>query len=103
VNHLGPVNIQTKHIARVVTSFISAATPLNIVKSFELSGFSLIGDDQVLLCQVSPATGSRLFRPIAPEFPQMDESDQATPDEDDGEEQLFAEEYARLLFDLDSD
>jgi hypothetical protein len=91
-----------KHIARVVIYFMSAATPLNIVKSFELSGFSLIGDDQVLLCQVSPATASRWLCPIAPEFPQMDVSDQTTADEDDGEEQLFAEQYARLLFDVDS-
>jgi hypothetical protein len=82
---------------------MSAATPLKVVKSFELSRFSLVGDNQVLLCRVSPAKGSRLLRPIAPEFPQMDESDQAAPDEDDGEEQLFAEEYVRLLFDLDSD
>jgi hypothetical protein len=67
--------MQTKHIVRVVTSFMSAATPLSIVKSFNLSGFSLIGNDQVLPCQVSPATVSRLLRPIAPEFPQMDEPD----------------------------
>jgi hypothetical protein len=43
-NKLDALNIQTKHITSVVCAFLAGAVPLNIVKTFALSGICLVAD-----------------------------------------------------------
>jgi hypothetical protein len=51
-NKLDAVNIQTKHISSVVWAFLAAAVPLNVAKSFTLSGICLVADGDALLCTI---------------------------------------------------
>jgi hypothetical protein len=58
---LGAVKIQTRHIASVVYSFLAAAFPVNIIKTFEMSGIHLVSEAGTLLCTVQPDKAKRLF------------------------------------------
>jgi hypothetical protein len=102
MNRLDAVNIQTKHIAQVVSSFMSAATPLNIVKTFGLSGIGLMIDDEgILRCQVRPQEAKRLLMALTIPIPGCDGvEDEASDDE---EIRAFEEEMAELLYDIDDE
>jgi hypothetical protein len=55
VNRMDSVNVQSQHIAQVVSSFMSAASPVNIVGTFRSAGIALIlASDGSLRCQVCP-------------------------------------------------
>jgi hypothetical protein len=101
VNKLNAVNIQTKHIATVVCSFLAAAVPLNIVKTFENSGISLVADRDVIFCTIRPERAKRLLVPLASTMPEISIGGS---DESDTEElNLFVEECAELLYNLNGD
>jgi hypothetical protein len=50
---LEEVPIQICHICGVVCSFLSAATPINIVQSFKNAGISLVKDSPAILCTLT--------------------------------------------------
>jgi hypothetical protein len=58
-NRLDAANIQTKHIASVVCAFLATAVPLNIVKTFVLSGICLVADAGILFCTMRPNRAKR--------------------------------------------
>jgi hypothetical protein len=100
-NKLDAVNIQTKHIASVVCAFLAAAVPVNVVKSFRLSGICLIADEGVLLCTIQPDRAKRLLVPL-PSL--LGEISDPTSDESDEEElRVFVEECTPLVYDGVSD
>jgi hypothetical protein len=53
-NKLPAVNIQTKHIPSVVFAFLATAVPLNLVKTFTLSGICLVADAETLFYTLRP-------------------------------------------------
>jgi hypothetical protein len=81
-NRLERVNLQTDHIVRVLGSFMSAAVPQNIVKSFANAGISLIfDDDRVIRCQITPRTTRCLLgSPLDVELPPGTSDDEDDPD-----------------------
>jgi hypothetical protein len=90
-NRLDPVNSSTRHIALFVSSFI----PVDIVKTFSLSGISLTVDDEsVLQCQGLPDKARRLLMALAIPIPGGDGFGDAIS-EDEGI-QAFAKETAEL-------
>lgn len=100
MNRLEAVNIQTRHIAQVVSAFMSAATPTNIVKTFSLSGMALIVDSEgILRCQVRPDRARRVVTGFMPPIPGCEPATDATSD--DEEIQAFKEDFAELLYDLE--
>jgi hypothetical protein len=101
VNRLDSVNIQSRHIAQVVSTFMSAATPINIVKTFGLSGIALILDDGILRCQVRPDMARRVLVPFEVPVPGCGEVEGAISD--DEEIQAFGEDMAELLYDMDEE
>jgi hypothetical protein len=88
INEFAAVNVQRWDICRVVCSFLSAATPLNIVQSLRNGGISLIRDDSGMLCGVTPHTarclmlGDEALLPAS--IPEM------TGDEVEGDDQEIA-------------
>jgi hypothetical protein len=64
VNSLDSANIQTKHIAPMVCSFIAAGVPVNIERTFIMSGICLIKNEDRVLCAVRPDQARRF--PIPP-------------------------------------
>jgi hypothetical protein len=54
INRLDSVNGQSRHIAQLVSAFMSAAPAVSIVETFRFSEIYLICDDDVLRCQVRP-------------------------------------------------
>jgi hypothetical protein len=97
-NRLDSVNIQTSHIAQTVCSFMSAATPLNILKTFSLSGICVIIDDDILRCQLRIEKARRLTVQCGAPVPGCDEPDAGSDDE---EIWAFHEELAKLLFETE--
>jgi hypothetical protein len=61
INRLDGVTVQTKHIAQLTLSFMSAATPLYIVKTFNLLAICFIIDDEVVLRCQARADKARLL------------------------------------------
>jgi hypothetical protein len=98
-NKLDAANIQTKHISSVVCAFLAAAVPLNIVKTFELSGISLVSDEGTLLCTVRPELAKRVLVPLPVPMPEIPNPGSENSDEE--ELRIFVEECAQLLYDLD--
>jgi predicted sugar kinase len=88
------VNVQTDHIAKVVCAFMSAATPVNIVKTFERAGIGVAVDDGVLRCRVCPDMRRLLLMPMIPAV--IDD------DNDDLEAELYRGQCTSLLFDDDN-
>jgi hypothetical protein len=78
-NKLDAVNILIKHITSVVCAFLAAAAPLNIVKTFALSGICLVGDAGTLFCTIRPDRAKRLLLPLPSAFPDI--SDVTVEDE----------------------
>jgi hypothetical protein len=68
-NKLDAVNIQIKHIASVVCAFLAASVPLNVVKTFTLSGICLVADAGTLFCTIQPDRAKRLLLPLPSAFP----------------------------------
>jgi hypothetical protein len=96
VNRMESMNVQTDHIAKVVCSFMAAATPVNIVKTFRRAGICLVLDDDIVRCRVCRDRAHYLLDPItASLLPIPDE------DEDDMEADLYLEHRASLLFNSD--
>jgi hypothetical protein len=81
---------------------MSAAIPLNIVKTFSLSGICVIVDDEgVLRCQVRPDKARWLLTALAISIPEWDEIGEATSD--DHEIHAFGKEMADLLYDTEKE
>jgi hypothetical protein len=101
VNKLDAVNIQTKYIATVVCVFLAAAVSLNIVKTFENSGISLVADRDVIFCTIRPEREKRLLVPLASTMPEIPigEFDESHTEEVN----LFVDECAELLYNLNGD
>jgi hypothetical protein len=97
-NRLEKVNIQTDHIVRVLESFMSAAVPHNIIKSFANGGISLILDgDRVIRCQITPHTTRCLLgSPFDLELPPGTSDDQDDPDIE-----VYLQRFEGLLFNAD--
>jgi hypothetical protein len=72
---------------------MSAATPVNVVKTFKRDGIGVVVDDGVLRCCVCPDMRRLLFMPMIPAVP------------DDGDDDIKAErnreQCTSLLFDDD--
>jgi hypothetical protein len=67
VNRMETVNIQTSHIARVVSNFMSAASHLNNVGTFRSAGIArILGPNDILFCAVCPEHARCLFIPLDP-------------------------------------
>jgi hypothetical protein len=95
------MNIQTKHIARVVCSFLTAAVPITVVKTFMLTGICLVQDGDHVLCTVRPDQVRLLLVPLESGLPDIENLMLADSDEE--EVRAYLEECADLLNDLDSD
>jgi hypothetical protein len=68
VNRMENVNIQSTHIAQVVSSFMSAASPLNVVGTFRRAGIRMrLDSDGRLVCIVSPEDARCLLEVIHPD------------------------------------
>jgi hypothetical protein len=87
------VNVRTDQIANVVCAFMSAATLVNVVKTFKRAGIGVVIDDGVLRCHVCPDMRRPLLMPMIPAVPD--------DDDDDLEAELYREQCASLLFDDD--
>jgi hypothetical protein len=96
VNRMESMNVQTDHIAKVVCSFMAAATPVNIVKTFCRAGICLVLDDGIVRCRVCPDHARCLLVPITTNLPSIPDED-----EDDMEAELYLEHCASLLFNSD--
>jgi hypothetical protein len=99
VNRLDSVNVQSSHIAQVVCSFMSAATPLNILRTFSLSGICVMCDEGILRCQVRMEGARRILVQFGRPVPGCDEPTDGASDE--GEIRAFQEEMAELLYDIE--
>jgi hypothetical protein len=73
---------------------MSAATPVNVVKTFKRAGIGVVVDDDVLRCRVCPDMRRLLSMSMIPAVPDDD-------DEDNLEAELYREQCASLLFDDD--
>jgi hypothetical protein len=94
-NKLDAVNIQTKLIASGVCAFLAVAIPLNIVKTFALSGICLSGDAGTLFCTIRPDRTKRLLLPLPSAF--ADISDVMNDDVDEDEPKVFIEECTDFI------
>jgi hypothetical protein len=84
VNRRESMNVQTDHFAKVVCSFVTAATPVNVVKTFRRAGICLILDDGVLRYWIHPHRAQCLLVPIVTALP-------PTPDKDEDEDDMKAD------------
>jgi hypothetical protein len=67
INRLDSVNIQSSHIAAVLSAFQSSATIPNIVKAFSNAGITIVkNDDPVLpiICKIDPVKMRCLLSPL---------------------------------------
>jgi hypothetical protein len=80
VNNRNAVNVQIKHMAGVVCTFLAASVPLAIVRTFEMSGICLVKDGAQLLCTIRPERTKRLLIPLPQILPEL-ETDADDPDE----------------------
>jgi hypothetical protein len=71
---------------------MSAAKPVNVVKTFKRAGIRVVVDDGVLRCGVCPDMRRLLLMPMIPAAPDDD-------DDNDLEAGLYREQCASLLFD----
>jgi hypothetical protein len=101
INRLDSVNVQSRHIAQLVSAFMSAATPVSIVEKFRFSGICLICDDDVLRCQVRSNKARCVLVPFGASFPGC--GDQGEMSSDEEEIRAFGEDVAELLYDLDDE
>jgi hypothetical protein len=95
------MNIQAKHIAPVVCSFLAATVPITTVKTFMLTGTCLVKDGGYVLCTVRPDQARRLLVPFESGLPDIENSMLADSDEE--KVRACLEECADLLYNLDSD
>jgi hypothetical protein len=64
LNKIESVNIQSDHIARVYCSFFSAATPMNIIKSFKNGGLNQKLHLAKPVCHIEPGLARCLREPF---------------------------------------
>jgi hypothetical protein len=95
------MNIQTKYIARVVCSFLAAAVPVTIVKTFMLAVICPVKDGNHVLCTVRPGHARGLLVTLESGLPDIENSMLADSDEE--EVRAYLEECVGLLYNLDSD
>jgi hypothetical protein len=100
-NQLDASNIQTKHIASTLCAFLAAAVPLNVAKTFKLSGICLVTDEDALRCTFPPDRAKRLLALFLSTFPDLLDSGSDDPDRE--ELQMFVEEYFGLLYDFEAE
>jgi hypothetical protein len=93
------VNIQSSHFAQVVGSSLSAAVPLNIIKTFALSGICVIAGEGILRCQLKMEKVRWILVQFSLEIPGCDERSDAASEDD--EIQGFQKEVAALLYDTE--
>jgi hypothetical protein len=91
INRMETVNIQSSHIGQVVSAFMSASSPSNVVGTFRSAGIVLfLGLDLKLYCHVSPEQARCLIMRFIP-------SEETAPTEDEveeAEENLYLEHCA---------
>jgi hypothetical protein len=58
------VNIQSLHIAQVVSIFTSAASPINVVAKLWNAGINLAIADEKLICRITPRSARCLMAPV---------------------------------------
>jgi hypothetical protein len=94
------LNIQTRHVAQVVCAFMSAATPLNVIKSFRSAGADVFLDDDRLSCRVHPGLARCWLNPATLQLmPMLEETEDEATETDMN---LYADECCELLYDLDT-
>jgi hypothetical protein len=77
INHMKTVSVQSSHIARVVSAFLSASSPLDIIRTFRSAGIMLcLVSDEKLFCRVSPEPARCLIAGFSP-------WEETTPSEDE--------------------
>jgi hypothetical protein len=90
VNRMEAVSIQTDHVTKLVCAFMSAATHVNVMKTFKRAGIGVVIDDGVLRCRVCQDIRQLLLMPLIV----------AVPDDDDElEAEFYREQCTSLLFD----
>jgi hypothetical protein len=58
------VNIQSFPIAQVVTAFMPAASPLNVIATFRNVGINLVIADEKLICRITPRSALCLMTSV---------------------------------------
>jgi hypothetical protein len=89
VNRTETVNSQSLHIAQVVSTFMSAASPLNVVATFWNAGINLAIADEELICRITPKSARCLVASV--EFV-SNPSDEAVSDGEVSETQPYLEQ-----------
>jgi hypothetical protein len=100
LNRMGSLNIQAQHAAQVVCAFLSAAVPLNVIKSFRKPGIDVFIDENCLCCRVFHGLARSILNPVSLRpvpIPEETEDEAAETDM-----KLALEECCELLHDLDA-
>jgi CRP-like cAMP-binding protein len=92
-NRMDPLNIQTEHIVKVVNSFMSAATPCGVVKTFRRAGLVLVVDGERLVCQVSPVHATALLKKVRDELHYEFNFGPPMPEEEEEEDDIDADVF----------
>jgi hypothetical protein len=82
------VHIQSLHVAKIVSAFISAASPLNIVAAFQSAVINLIIADRKVVCQMTPRNAGCLMVSLNLA---LDHGDGVELDDQETEAQLYLE------------
>jgi hypothetical protein len=72
-NKLESHNVQTEHVCKVLSSFYSASTPLNIIKSFKSAGIGVYFENGFLMTRIDRNTARCI---IASSIDRNDEAEQ---------------------------
>jgi hypothetical protein len=65
------VNIQRRNIASIVCPRLAAAVPLNVVKTFKISGTCDVADEEALFCTIRPNDAERQLVPFPSPFAEI--------------------------------
>jgi hypothetical protein len=99
INRMENLNIQSKHIAQVVCSFMAAATPVNVVRTFRNAGIVLVVGNTRLFCRVDPTQARYLLRPLPEENPRVNEMTEG--EQERLEEEMYVQECADAIEDVE--
>jgi hypothetical protein len=64
VNDMKAVNPQSIHVAEIVSAFMSAVCPINVVSTFRNAGINLAIADDKSVCRITPESARYLLRPV---------------------------------------